>query len=185
MELNNKGIKMKKRTLKKYLKDHKESVLHLGCGRTNLEKYFGLDIEGYDGVDMVADAEEVLPIPDNTFDHAYAQDFLEHLVPQKSIHIMEEIYRVLKPGGKFQFTVPSTDGNNIAAFQDPTHYSFWNEMKFRYFLGEESGISFRPIYDIKCHFKVLKLETYFNEWNITYVRGVLQKPELTKQGELS
>ena len=175
---------MKKRTLNRYLLESesksKKSVLNLGCGRTNLEEYFGLDIEDYDGVDMIANAEEVIPIPDNSFDVVFLQDFLEHLIPQKSIHIMEEIYRIVKPGGHFQFTVPSTDGNNTAAFQDPTHYSFWNEMKFRYFMSDSVKISFRGIYDINCHFEPLKLETYFNEWNITYVRGLFKKPELTK-----
>ncbi len=171
---------MKKRSLEEYLREYPKSVLNLGCGRTNKEDYFGLDIENYDGVDMVADAEERLPIPDDTFLVAYARDFLEHTIQKKNIHIMEEIYRVLKPGGVFEFVVPSTDGNNIAAFQDPTHYSFWNQMKFHYFFADDVEGSFRGIYNINCHFDPKRLETYFNEWNITYVRGILQKKELIK-----
>ena len=169
---------MRKRTLKEYLIGCKTPVLNLGCGRMNQKEFFGLDIEDYDGVDVVANAEETLPFPDNTFEAVVAQDVLEHLIPQKSIHIMEEIYRVLRPKGVFEFLVPSTDGNNIAAFQDPTHYSYWNQMKFRYFLSDTVEGSFRGLYDCNCHFMPVKLETFFNQWNITYVRGILQKPEL-------
>lgn len=173
-----KGVNMIKKELKQYLKEKKTSILNLGCGKTNGEDFFGIDICDNDGVDLVADCEKGIPVPDNTFDMVFARDFLEHIVPQKNIFIMEEIYRVLKPGGALEFMVPSTDGNNMAAFQDPTHYSFWNEMKFKYFYADNVNGSFRRLYDIKCHFTPQITETYFNQYNLTYVRGVLIKLEL-------
>ena len=168
---------MKKRTLSEYLKDTPRAVLNLGCGQTNIVEFFGMDIVDADGVDMVANAEDKFPIKNDTFSVVYARDILEHIIPQKNIHVMEEIYRILKPGGYLEFLVPSTDGNNTAAFQDPTHYSFWNEMKFRYFYNDKADGSFRHVHDVNCHFLPTKIETFFNEWNLTYVKGILQKPE--------
>jgi predicted SAM-dependent methyltransferase len=141
----------------------------------NQPETFGIDIQDLPGVDLVADLNEKFPIPDNTFDFAIAKDFLEHIDQKKCIQMMEEIYRILKPGGHLIFDVPSTDGNNMGAFQDPTHVSFWNQNKFWYFLDEKYGKGFRTLYNIRCWFIPRELQTYYNEWNITYVRGILEK----------
>lgn len=163
------------RDLQTYLSTHTNAILNLGCGMRNDPSTFGVDIQELAGVDLVADLNESIPLPSNTFDMVMAEDFLEHIDQKKCIHLMEEIYRVLKPGGCLVFNVPSTDGNNMGAFQDPTHVSFWNQNKFWYFMDEKYGKGFRTLYNIRCWFIPRKLETYYNEWNITYVRGILEK----------
>ena len=163
------------RSLETYLEHFPKSVLNLGCGRGNPLDCYGLDIMELDGVDLVADVNNGIPLPDNTFSKVIANDFLEHIKQENNIKLMEEIYRVLKPGGVLEFIVPSTDGNNTAAFQDPTHFSFWNQMKFNYFLKDEHGKGFRSLYNIQCWFVPETIETYWNEWNITYVKGTLLK----------
>ncbi len=65
---------------------------------------------------------------------------------------MEEIYRVLKPGGMFESSTPSTDGRG--AFQDPTHVSFWNINSWLYY----SDDAYRNLYGIKADFEILKAE---------------------------
>lgn len=166
-----------KKALEDYLKNNKESVLNLGCGKSKPKNHFGIDIRKFDGVDLVCDLNKGIPLPDNSFKVVIAQDFLEHTLPQNNIKIMEEIYRVLDFGGHFHFIVPSTDGNNMGAFQDPTHFSYWNEKKFWYFFDDKFGNGFRSLYDIKSYFHPLGLETFYNEYNVTYVRGVLEKPK--------
>ena len=161
--------------LKKYLKENKQSILNLGCGKTKPEGHWGIDITDAVGVDLVADLNKGIPVPDNTFDTVLAVDFLEHIKMENNIKIMEEIYRVVKPGGSFQAIVPSTDGVNTGAFQDPTHFSFWPKNKFMYFLDDAYGQNFRSLYNIKSYFKPEVLETFWNEWNICYVRVVLKK----------
>jgi SAM-dependent methyltransferase len=152
-----------------------QRILNLGCGRNNPPDCFGIDILPFEGVDLVADINLGIPLPDDSFDLVIANDFLEHLDPKNKISVMENIYRVLAPGGVFQFEVPSTDGNNRGAFSDPTHISYFNEISFWYFLDDQYGKGFRSLYNIQTWFKPLSLETYYNIHNITYVRGQLQK----------
>ncbi len=166
---------MSKRSLDDYLKEYENPILNLGCGKSNPKEYYGIDIAEHEGVDAVCDLNEGIPLPDNSFVEINAIDFLEHLKPENNIMIMEEIYRVLKPGGKLKALVPSTDGNNMGAFQDPTHYSFWNEKKFWYFTKEGYFPISREIYGIQTWFKPLMLDTYYNEYNVTYVKAMLEK----------
>lgn len=163
------------RTYEEYAHGREKLVLNLGCGMRNPPECYGIDIQDLPGVDLVANLNYGIPLSDNSFDVVIAQDFLEHIDMNKRIRIMEEIYRVLKPGGVLQFDVPSTDGNNRGAFCDPTHVSFWNELSFWYYLDDMYGKGFRSLYDIKCWFIPRHLETYYNQWNVTYVRGVLEK----------
>lgn len=163
------------RTLTEYLDTHTVAILNLGCGRRNSPDFYGIDILDLPGVDLVADLNSHIPLPDNTFDVILAEDFLEHIEQKNCIKLMEEIHRVLKVGGVLQFNVPSTDGNNQGAFQDPTHLSFWNELKFNYFLDSQYGKGFRELYNIQCWFEPDLLQTYWNQYNVTYVRGVLRK----------
>lgn len=165
------------RSLEEYLKAVPvgKRVLNLGCGFNNPTQTFGVDIQALEGVDLVADCNEPIPLPDNTFDVVFAQDFLEHIDQKKNIQLMEEIYRVLDFGGQLVFDVPSTDGNNQGAFCDPTHVSFWNILKFKYFMDDSYTEGQRSLYNIKCHFHPRELLTYNNKWNCTYVRGTLQK----------
>jgi SAM-dependent methyltransferase len=92
-------------------------------------------------------------LDDNVADEIQAFDFLEHIDNNKRIHIMSEIWRILKPDGIFTSFTPSTDGRG--AFQDPTHYSFWNENSFMYYSWDAA----RSLYDIKPKFEILTLRT--------------------------
>jgi SAM-dependent methyltransferase len=127
--------------------------IDLGCGRRKKIGYFGIDCQELDGVDLVCNCNNPIPLDDNIADEINASDFLEHIDNHKRIHIMTEIWRILKPGGLFLSFTPSTDGRG--AFQDPTHYSFWNENSFHYFACDIH----RALYDIKPKFDILSLAT--------------------------
>lgn len=90
--------------------------------------------DGYLSVDLVdADINTNLnvwwPFPDNSVGVVRAFDIFEHLT--NPIVTMQELSRVLVPGGFAFIQVPSTDGRG--AFQDPTHVSYWNENSFLYY----------------------------------------------------
>ena len=101
----------------------------------------------------MCDCNEIIPLPDNCAEEAFAFDFLEHVRNDKRIHIMDEVWRLLKPGGIFNVFVPSTDGRG--AFQDPTHYAFWNQNSFWYYTMDNH----RALYGIKAKFDIVAIST--------------------------
>lgn len=56
---------------------------------------------------------------------------LEHVDPTKKVFIMNEIYRVLKPGGIMEHWIPNAGSRND--FASPSHLSHWNTRTFEYF----------------------------------------------------
>lgn len=120
-------------------------LLNLGCNQRPLPSDRGVhvtnvDVDDYGKAEITKVDLEKTPWPfeDNTFDVVRAYDLIEHL--QCPITTMNEIWRVLKPGGLADILVPSTDGRG--AFQDPTHIhnpltgtrgSFWNQNSFMYY----------------------------------------------------
>lgn len=47
------------------------------------------------------------------------------------MRVMNEMWRVMKPGGQFTFVVPYAESHGM--YQDPTHINFINETTMRYF----------------------------------------------------
>jgi SAM-dependent methyltransferase len=121
--------------------------LNLGCGHRKLKGYENIDDRKEVKPDKVLDVTEGLPYKKNSVEVVRAYDFLEHVPPDKVIFVMEEIYRVLKPGGTLEHFTPTTDGRG--AFQDPTHRSFWNINTWLYFMNDE----YRALYSITAKFE--------------------------------
>lgn len=120
-----------------------ESTLDLGCGTQianpfNVKYLYGIDIrENVNPNIKVADLNvEPIPFPDNYFDSVTAYDFIEHVprliyCPQRRfpfIELMNEIFRVLRPGGFFVSNTPAYPDEK--AFQDPTHVNIITEKTF-------------------------------------------------------
>ena len=102
----------------------------LCCSKFKREGFIGVDVNDYDGVDVVADLDKApWPFKDNSVGVFRMQDALEHL--SNPIQTMKELWRCLSPKGWVLIDVPSTDGRG--AFQDPTHVSFWNSNSFWYY----------------------------------------------------
>ncbi|MFM6265385.1 MAG: methyltransferase domain-containing protein, partial [Dolichospermum sp.] len=108
--------------------------------------------------------------PDHSVDFIKAYDIIEHL-PNR-IHTMNEIWRILKPGGIVDISVPSTDGRG--AFQDPTHVSFWNINSFMYYCQE-----FPPYlagcqshYGFKGEFSIVNIEEVHSPNQVIHVHAV-------------
>ena len=121
--------------------------LNLGSGNKKQDGYINIDNRSECEPDLLCDVTEGLPFPDSTVDCVRAWDFLEHIPIGKTIFVMDEIWRVLKPGGVLNVYVPSTDGRG--AFQDPTHVSFWNQNSFLYYTDDD----YRKLYNIRAKFQ--------------------------------
>jgi SAM-dependent methyltransferase len=72
------------------------------------------------------------------------------------VHIMNEAYRVLAPGGFLLIRVPSTDGRG--AFQNPLNVSFWNEHSFWYYTHAKYAAE---IPELIGQFQIARLRTFF------------------------
>ena len=133
--------------------------LNLGCGTKKLKGYENIDINPNVNPDTLYDiANDGLKAwGDNSVDEIRAFDFLEHIPLGKTIFVIEEIWRVLKDGGKFEHLTPSTDGRG--AFQDPTHLSFWNINTWLYYtidgareqIGTKAKFKTESLVDIITH----------------------------------
>jgi len=143
-------------------------LIDLGGAFGSPEGYISLDVQG---ADVVCDLEQGIPYPDSSVGVVRAYDVLEHL--HDSVAIMNEIHRVLAPGGWLLASVPSTDGRG--AFQDPTHVSFWNENSFWYYTDPKLQ---RYVPSITARFQVSRVLTWYpSDWhkqhNISYVDAQL------------
>ncbi len=118
--------------------------LDLGCGLNPRNPFRAASVVGIDKRrDLNSKIIEVdlfhqeIPFQDNSFDFCTAFDFIEH-VPRvvfenketrfPFIELMDQIYRVLKPGGIFLHLTPAYPSKE--AFQDPTHVNLITEDTF-------------------------------------------------------
>jgi SAM-dependent methyltransferase len=97
-----------------------ELKIDLGCGKRKQEGHVGLDRIAFDGVDHVLNIGiDRWPFEDGTVDAAYTCHFVEHLTSVERIHFANELFRVLKVGGKCTLIVPHWGTSR--AYGDPTH----------------------------------------------------------------
>lgn len=132
----------------KWSKDQGLECLDLGGGINKSNGYKSVDI---DNADILTDLNSHWPFADESVGVIRAYDIFEHL--QVPLFTMQEVYRVLAPGGYALIQVPSTDGRG--AFQDPTHVSFWNENSFLYYTNNHWARYVTP----HVRFQVLYIET--------------------------
>ena len=107
--------------------------LNVGCGQDIRREIGGawvnMDIAALPGVDLVHDIQTTpWPFEDASFDHVRCEMILEHI---EYIPVMQEIHRILKPGGTVYIVVPHfTSRNN---FIDPTHKKLFSIRTFEFF----------------------------------------------------
>lgn len=136
----------------------KSFKIDLGCGFVKPQGFIGLDnrsgersqIPNEDNApDILLDLNQMpLPFPDDSCVEVRASHFLEH---SDVMHILDECYRVLQPGGVFLFVVPYA---NSAEGMYPGHNIFFTEKWFY------KNLTFQE------KFKIEK-EVYFpsDDWN--------------------
>ncbi len=120
-------------------------ILDLGCG-TDKKGNLGLDRFRTSQVDILADINLDFPFKNNSIDKIIANHVLEH--SENLIKTMEEIHRVLKPGGIIEIAVPHATSLN--AFADPTHKNFFTVFTMNYFTkGSELNYYSNARFEIK------------------------------------
>ena len=139
----------------------KEMKLHFGCGKSVLPGHKGVDLSPQPGVSVVCDlAKDYWPFADSSVDACALHNLLEHL--PDTIHVMEELWRVTKPGGVVHIQVPYY--NSAGAFQDPTHVKFFTERTFEYFTVDGTTELSHYNYYSHARFEIVRLDFHQREW---------------------
>jgi SAM-dependent methyltransferase len=93
--------------------------LDLGCGPGKKPGFTGVDQTAFLGVDVVLDLRKAWPWKDNSVEEAHCSHCLEHFDAMERVHVINELYRVLKVGAKA--TVICPHWSSCRAYGDPTH----------------------------------------------------------------
>jgi SAM-dependent methyltransferase len=125
------------------------SVIDIGCGaHRDPRAREGIDAYPFEGVTVVHDLTEFpWPLKDSSYERAVSHQCIEHLpsdgVAGRDVFFafFDEVWRILKPGGTFEFDVP--DQRSDYAYADPTHRRFYREKAFS-FLWEPERDSLYP-----------------------------------------
>lgn len=111
--------------------DDERRLLHIGPGKKRLPGSTTIDILNLPGIDIVHNLDTLpWPFKDNEFDLIFGHSVFEHLGPQNEI--MEEIWRILKPGGRIVIAVPHFRCTD--AFTDSTHKHFFTTQSMDYYI---------------------------------------------------
>lgn len=113
--------------------------LIVGCGPRH-KKVNGetlLDIRDFKGVDVVHNLDDIpWPFDDEDFMSVVAVHVVEHLHCQL-IAFMDEVWRILKPGGSLYLETPLAGGDVDLEWCDPTHVRCYRIHSFVNYLSPE------------------------------------------------
>lgn len=160
--------------------------LDLGCGERprnpfGAEECFGLDIRDDLGSNILCANLAIQPIPieNNSFDFCTAFDVIEHIpriLPCNGgtrfpfVELMNEIHRVLKPGGLFMHQTPAFPFKQ--AFQDPTHVNIITEDTFPYYFCEPNVYARKIGYGFTGSFDLIHQGWLDTAWIVGVLKAV-------------
>ncbi len=128
-----------------FMQSHDVTInVDLGCGMKKpgsnaAEKWIGVDIRQFDGVDYVLDVgKDRLPFEDDSVNIIRASHLLEHLYSEQLFFCVDECWRVLKPAGEFQISVPKW--GTKAWLVHPDHKMHFVEDTFGFFQVPSGGM---------------------------------------------
>jgi len=153
--------------------------LNLGAADRVIEGFTSVDI--VPPADIICDLEGPWPWPDSSVLEVRAHDVFEHIgdisaIPSHAptygvyglenrlrhvsgrIHCLNELHRVLSPGGTALVEVPSA-AHGVGFITDPTHKTPWCLSLFKYFeAGTFAHSRLSKAYGITAAFRVLNLQ---------------------------
>jgi ubiquinone/menaquinone biosynthesis C-methylase UbiE len=156
----------------------KKVIVDLACGQRKVTpQQLGINEEcNVIGVDIAGDCDIKhdlfnnfpYPFEDGSVDYVYSSHFIEH-IPMEYINgkdklfaFIDEVYRILKPGGKVTLIFPNC--LSTRAFQDPTHRRFIPAATVLYFNKAWRDINKLDHYNVVCDFDYVVGEAVNGNW---------------------
>jgi len=182
-----------------------ELKLDLACGDNKKEGFKGIDIANLPEVDYVVDLQVYpWPIESNSVEEIHCGHYIEHiphvnikgvlkesnsfeefkekLLQSKDglIEFFNEVYRILKPGGKATMVAPYYTSER--AYGDPTHVRSINDFMCYYLTKDWVKVNKLEHYGIECDFDVklsyfitnemtlkseeIRMKAFQHDWNV-------------------
>jgi len=110
--------------------------LNLGCGLDYRPAWFNIDANRTVRADAYCDFSQGLPFADNAAAHILLDNVLEHVPRNAFLPYIDELHRVLMPGGILDIYVPHYSG--MWAFKHVTHYNYFGVGTFDVYSVEGS-----------------------------------------------
>jgi SAM-dependent methyltransferase len=80
------------------------------------------------GVDLrVGDCRGLPGVAEGSVDLVFASNFLEHFTTQEAGHLLDDVHRVLRPGGRLALIQPNHARNSRDYWIDPTHKTAFDD----------------------------------------------------------
>lgn len=114
---------------KRFVNENKD-VCEIGCGAGNLITALSINNLNCVGIDandpeirndkvtFIKSSDILIPLSDNSFDVVFSDQFLEHLHPEDVTIHLNEVYRILRPNGRYIVRTP----NKISGPHDISKY---------------------------------------------------------------
>ena len=135
-------------------------ILDVGCGIKKYPGSTGIDRNPDTAADIIWDLDKFpWPVESSTFDEARLIHVIEHV--GDVIATMEELHRILKPGGEIVLETPHY--TDFSSWCDPTHRWHLNSFSFRYFGVDNAGFGYYSrarLREISVYVKLLALWRY-------------------------
>lgn len=111
-----------------------QSILDLGCGTGRLLHFASAGLDSSPAMLEIARSKHPakplmqgsaaqLPIESASYDAIFSFHLLMHLQPEQIRSVLDECYRVLKPGGTLIFDIPSAARRRLVAYQSSSWHA--------------------------------------------------------------
>jgi SAM-dependent methyltransferase len=111
--------------------------LHWGCGTIIAQGWINTDVQKMPGVDLVSEVRAGLPFPDGSIDCIASQHVLQELPIRELVPGLQELRRVLRPGGVLRMGLPDLERALEAyARRDDTYFHLIPDKSARVLSGK-------------------------------------------------
>jgi len=148
--------------------------LNIGSGDQKKEGYKSVDMSDKCNPDYVWDITQ-FPYPKEWegCKEVRSDNLFEHIEPKTLIRVINEIHKILMPGGKLWIRVPLLNANPLnihRAFTDPTHCNYFTIETFDYWEDKPNQAGLNRWKMFGKDYGIIPWKRIMNEeWNKTFL----------------